>query len=86
MVSSSARVTSVNFQKALGWSEIETAGPIDRTPGTLGPVKAKTMTNTFKEQKRRRVMMVMRRRVMMMVQMCSELGLTANAIIIQREN
>ena len=85
MISSSARVTSVNFQKDLGWSEIETAGPIDRTPGTLGPVKAKTMTNTFKEQKRRR-RMVVRRRVMMMVQMCTELGLTANAIIIQREN
>ena len=85
MASSSARVTSVNFQKALGWSEIKTAGPIDQTPGTLGPVKAKTMTNTFKEQKRRG-MMVVRRRVMVMVQMCSELGLTANAIIIQREN
>ena len=73
----------MNFQKALGWSEIKTAGPIDRTPGTLGPVKAKTMTNTFKEQKRR--VMVMRRRVMVMVQMCREL-VTANAIIIQREN
>ena len=76
----------MNFQKALGWSEIETAGPIDRTPGTLGPVKAKTMTNTFKEQNRRMRVMVVRWRVMMMIQKCRELGLTANAIIIQREN
>ena len=38
-VSSSARVTSAKFQKGLEESDIETPGPIDRTPGTPGSAK-----------------------------------------------
>ena len=39
LVSSSARVTSVKFQKGLGLSELETTEPIDRAPGTPGSDK-----------------------------------------------
>ena len=39
MVSSSARVTSVKFHKGAGRSDIETPGPIDRTPETPGSGK-----------------------------------------------
>ena len=41
LVSSSARVTSVKFHKALGCSDIETPGPVDRTPETPGAGKNK---------------------------------------------
>ena len=44
LVSLSARVTSVMFQKGLSVSQLETTGPIDRTPGTPGTDK-KEMTN-----------------------------------------
>ena len=36
LVSSSAKVTSVKFQKGVVGSGIETPGPIERTPGTPG--------------------------------------------------
>ena len=39
LISPSARDTSVKFQKGLGLSELETTGPIDRTPGTPGSDK-----------------------------------------------
>ena len=31
-----ARVTSITFQKHVPLSQLETTGPIDRSPGTLG--------------------------------------------------
>ena len=31
-----ARVTSIKFQKHVPLSQLETTGPIDRSPGTLG--------------------------------------------------
>ena len=39
LVSSSARVTSAKFQKGVGSRELETPGPIDRTPETPGSGK-----------------------------------------------
>ena len=39
LVSSSARVTSVKFQKPLSVCQFETTGPIDRTPETPGSDK-----------------------------------------------
>ena len=39
LVSSSARVTSVKFQKPLSVCQFETTGPIDRTPETPGSAK-----------------------------------------------
>ena len=39
LVSSLARVTSAKFQKGVGWRELETPGPIDRTPETPGSGK-----------------------------------------------
>ena len=33
-----ARVTSITFQKHVPLSQLETTGPIDRTPGTLGSI------------------------------------------------
>ena len=39
LVSSSTRVTSVKSAKGVGLSELETTGPIDRTPGHLGPIR-----------------------------------------------
>ena len=39
LVSSSARVTSAKFHKAAVRSDIETPGPIDRTPETPGSGK-----------------------------------------------
>ena len=34
-----ARVTSITFQKHVPLSQLETTGPIDRTPGTPGSDK-----------------------------------------------
>ena len=39
LVSSSARVTSAKFQKVVGSRELETSGPINRTPETPGSGK-----------------------------------------------
>ena len=38
-VSSSARVTSVKFQKGIGLTQFERSRPIDRTPGIPGSDK-----------------------------------------------
>ena len=57
LVSSSARVTSVVFQKGLVRSDIETPGPIDRTQAHLGPVKiqnTKIQNRKFPERRGRR--------------------------------
>ena len=47
LVSSSARVTSVKFQKALGCRERQTPRPIDQTPGTPGSGKNEISSDQF---------------------------------------
>ena len=47
LVYSSARVTSVKFQKGVSVSQFERTGPIDRTPGTPGSDKQQYKKQTI---------------------------------------